>query len=471
MYISPDVKQQIEAVLSAPVPDPTTPEFDQFVEHLQRAHPELVRRILSGGASAPHVTLPSEAFIGRLRRRRWLRTILIRCFYKSEWPGELVVDKRRIIGAALVLFAGVFLPAIYVFNRAAMGRFLPTGQAKPASLVPSTTQSGSMVTGQSSRRDLHPVDLHALQEPRQTPPPPSLLPANLASGRLLEVPPPPVYPVSRIPSVHGDALATVPGTRLQHDLINGRTSDVFAFVAPEERSPARIFAFSQPETPGGVPSNIAVRPDPHTVAVPFEEPRQQGDDASVSLNKVGQFLERSGQVISARFITGLALVAGLEPTPVLAISDNPRWCGIDTCPHVTWLGQATYVGGPRVQIKISAALVEGHRYPVQAMALGPDMIAGIPASISSRTPTVAAQMIAEALAAGRDYLRMLEERQVTISNEWFGVTQNTNPDFLAYLLSRIAGSILAPARQATVDVAEIAPQTELRLLVLTAQGR
>jgi hypothetical protein len=80
-------------------------------------------------------------------------------------------------------------------------------------------------------------------------------------------------------------------------------------------------------------------------------------------------------------------------------------------------------------------------------------------------------MITAALAAGRDYLRTLEGRQVTISNEWFSITQNTNPDFLAYLLSHIADSILAPTRQATVDVAEIAPGTELRLLVLTAQRR
>lgn len=471
--IEPRVREQIATVLGTPLPDPGTPEFDRLVKHLEEAHPQLARKIRSAPGSEPRVTLPSESFVAGIRRRRLIRTIFTRCFYKPAWPEGLVVDKRRIVGFILVLFAGVFLPAIYLLNGAATRHHLSAGPIASTPAATSMPRSGSATTTELLQGEIRLAQPRAMQGPGPVSPPRSPAVSNPFAARLGEVPPPPVFQIPRVSPTSTDVVPSIHGSPAPQTLDIGGNR-VFAFVAPEERSAApRIFTFGQPDLQKGVLSSASSRADSPTQTVQLpdgggafmhqEEPGQ---------HQAGQFLVRPGQVITARLVIGLALAPGLEPSPVLAVSDTPKWCGIESCPQVTWLGQATYVGGHRVQMKITTALVEKHAYSVQAIGFGPDMVAGVPAAMSAKTPTIAAQIIGAAITATSDYLKLLgEQRRVTITSEWFTVTQSANPDFWASFLNRITEVMFSPSRPATVEVAEIAPMTELRLLVLAAQGR
>lgn len=469
----PRLREQVETIFGGPVPEPASPESDRQLRDLAQSDPELAARPASE-AAVPSVTLPSEVFVARMRRRHLLRRLLTRCFCKSAWPEGIVLDKRRILGFALVLFAGVFMPAVYLINTATIARHGGTAQVPLPSKPPVTPGSGSST-----------IDAFASREPRfrESQPAQGLAPvprpvvsaAMPSTTSRSEVPPPPFYSLPRIPPPLPNAMGSTKEFAAQENP-SGATPRVFAFVAPEDRPPTpQIFVFGQPETQSESSISGPIPTAPLTAAGRLSgthEPTSERDNLRTASEARDQVSFRAGQVVTARLITGLALAPGLDPTPVFAVSDTPGWCGAASCPQVTWLGQATYAGGHRVQIRIFGALLARQSYPVQAIAMGTDLMAGVPASVSTQTPTVAAQIITAAIAASTDYLRMLgEQHQVTISSEWVTVTQSSTPDFLAHLLSRITEAIFTPNRTANVEVAEIAPMTELRILILAAQGR
>ncbi len=473
------VRQQVETELGAPLPDPSTPAFAQLLGDLQHTQPELAGRLLEGLRTAPSVMLPSEAFVHRMRRRRLFRDFLTRFFYKPAWPDEVVLDKRRVLGFALILFACVFLPAIYFLNGTSFAlRRVPTSRVDTVEKPP-TAMMGNRT---ASVADPSPQD-RLLAVPRLSQPPSSLppmspplpLPRRL-SGRQPEGPGPLSYTFRQPPSAEFRTGSST-GFPSAVGTVEASAPRVFAFVAADDQPQTlRVFAFAQNEevsrgptlgvsgplttTSANVPGALVGTPDADVL------PRQLGVSTA-------ELAVRPGQVIGVRLVTGIALVKGLEPSPFVAVSDMPRWCGAEVCPEVTWLGHAAYSGGGRVQLQISAAVVNRRMYAVRAVALGPDMIAGLPAAVATETPTVAGQIIAAALAAVNDYLRVLEQqRRVTVTNEWLTVTPSAAPDFWTQLLSRITDVVgFSPSRGATVEVVEVAPMTAVRFLVLTSEGR
>jgi hypothetical protein len=163
----------------------------------------------------------------------------------------------------------------------------------------------------------------------------------------------------------------------------------------------------------------------------------------------------------------------LEAVPVVASSAPPGGCPEgEKCEGATWLGQARYQGGNRVIVEFTRVVVGGKVLSVSAQAFGPDMVAGVPAKLSVRTPTAAAQLVGAAIGAAGDYFKALANRQqVTITNGWLTVTQSGEPQFWQYLLARIADLFrVGTTGPATVQVAEVSPKTAVNILILQ-EGR
>lgn len=481
--VDADVRLQVETVLGSPLPDPSTPEFARLLGHLKDTQPDLATRLLGGLRTAPSVTLPSEAFMHRMRRRRLVQNVLTRCLYKPAWPDGVVLDKRRALGLALVVFSGLFLLTIYLLNGTTIAlRRIPTGRfATPATMLTPTPRENSTSVGSlASGERLQPgARLSPPSRPRSLAPLPTVS-AEPFGGRLPEVPVPSSY-ASRQASSSPFGTGPAPVLSAPLGLMDGSAPRVFAFVATDDRPRTlRVFAFSQSEEASREPTSdlsIHDRPMASAPLYPLGEhtgmpnadaalPRQQ------TVTTAPQLPVHAGQVLGAQLVTGIALAQGLEPSPLVAVSDGLGWCGAEACPQVTWLGHATYSGGNRVHLQISAALMNRRMYPVRAVALGPDMITGVPAAVSAKTPTFAAQAIAAAVTAANDYLHVLgQQQQVTITKEGLTITQSASPDFWTHLLRRITEVVgISPSRQ-TADVAEVAPRTELRILILATEGR
>jgi len=476
--IEPEVRQQVETALGSPIPDPSTPEFERLLAHLQQTRPELARTLLEATRVASNVMLPSEAHAYRMQHRRVVRDLLVRCFYKPVWPEGLVLDKRRVLGFALVLFAVVFLPAIYLLNSAATARHVGGHQLVPDRGAASSAGEVPIAAAQTGPETPRGVSPRLAPSSAATPTLPIPLPGPL-NGQLPDLSVPLPAAIHRFPPALSPSAPTAEGLPLQQNLAEGTALRVLAFATSEDRPPStRIFAFIQPDGTNHEESVRADgRPGPsltasaQTSSVPLPIPDTDGVPQSVGPPRPPGM--RVGEIISARLMTGVALAPGLEPSPLLAVSDAPRWCGSDRCPQVIWLGHATYAGGHRVQIQISSALMEGRTYAIRAVVLGPDMVTGLPAAVSTKTAPLAAQVVTAALAAANDYIQSLGQQQrVTITQEWLTVTPAGSPDLLMHLLGRIGELIGASSgRGATVEVAEVAPTTELRLFILAVEGR
>ncbi len=487
----PEARQEIETTLGYRLPDPSTPEFDQLLGRLQREQPELARKVLGGLRSAPSVTLPSERVARQWRRRGYIRAALTRLLYKPAWPDDLVVDRRRVLGLALVVFAGLFVPAVYLMNASAIsGSRLPAASRSAKTLGLAGVAPGSTTTStaapsrtvpRASPQGAPPV---SISTPSVPPPPAS--PEGPLGFLLPEVPAAPGAFFRRLPpaslgSSSGIDRVVPHQSRIE---VPASAQRVFAFVDSEDLPPTpRVFVFVRAEETAHAPQSAGLTsPAPESspftrqpavpapmAAAPGADSSQPDQAAPVS----GQLSWQLGQVVAAHLVTGIATTMGLEPIPVLATTRTPRWCGRDTCPPVTWLGQATYPGGGRIQAQFTAAIVEGRMHAIRAQAFGVDMIAGIPAQISTKTPALAAQLVGAAFAAAGDYLNAVSQQQhLTITNGWLTVAHNGAPDFWSHLLGRVAGMFgFQPGGPGTVQVAEAGPNTELRLLIIATEGR
>lgn len=480
-----EIREELETTLGARVPDPSVPEFDQFLARLQREHPALARKLLEGLRSAPTVTLPSEAFVRRMHRRRVLGDLFVWMLCKPTWPDGVVLDKRRVVGLVLVLFAAFFLPAVYLMNaRALSGRRLPRPARLSRVADPLAPVPGSRIPSSSQLPRPIPRTLELSLQSGSVPVP--LAPSHGSPGGTLGT----ILPELLAPSNALRQSQAAPSTgNLGSSLLpppqpvtEASVAHVFAFVAADDRvAPSRVFVFVKDEA-AARDSNTAELPG---LAARAARPRAEESSAELPAGdalppfpnppstQLAAVPWQAGQILVAHLVTGIAMTPGLEPSPVLAASDRLQGCGRASCPQVTWLGQATYGGGNRVQVQFTAAFIDGRAVAVRAQALAVDMVAGLPATVSTQTPALAAQVVSAAVAAAGDYLKALSEQQkVTITNGWLTVTESGSPEFWTHVLGRVAALFGVPSPgPATVQVAEVKPATELRLLILAMEGR
>lgn len=124
LKLDPTTRRRAESELGRPIPEPDTPEFEAFVEELGLTRPDLSQELMRS-LKVEGVTLPAEEQAQKAARRERLREVGTRLFYHHVYPGDMVVNRKRVmysvLGAMgvgmLVLFilgGGLSSPAVAV---------------------------------------------------------------------------------------------------------------------------------------------------------------------------------------------------------------------------------------------------------------------------------------------------------------------------------------------------------------------
>ncbi|MCA9839201.1 MAG: hypothetical protein KC422_19980 [Trueperaceae bacterium] len=108
--LEPKTKQKIEAELNASIPLPDEEAFEGFAEGLRLSHPDLHRELILGLKVDSKMPIEQEAL--KAKRRHRLRAVVNKWFYKTRWPSDRVLDKRRVLFTVLLLLMGA-LPGFY----------------------------------------------------------------------------------------------------------------------------------------------------------------------------------------------------------------------------------------------------------------------------------------------------------------------------------------------------------------------
>jgi len=467
MYrLSSEVRQMVERELGRPVPDPASPEFGDFLEQLRGENPALHARLLEGLVPDTAVRMPSEASAQRMRKRGMFARAVGALFAKRAWPHEQIVHKRRVVAALLVAFGLFFMPAVYLMNSASVRQSRTPGsgstgtarqeaqKVEDAAHQPGPEGSSAGQTQVAEARERSPSDTQ--------PPTGLLLPPVPANPEVLPPGSPPVAASAAASGAAGSPFAySRPSTR-QPGQADRSPSGIFQYSREARRAGggegASVFVYTRAAAAAGAQEEAASSPP---------EPSPSRAEAS----RAEPVSWKPGDIVPGVLVTGIATVQGLEAVPVVASSAPPGGCPEGKeCEGAIWLGQARYQGGGRVAVEFTRVVAGGTALSVSAQAFGPDMVAGVPAKLSVRTPTAAAQLVGAAIGAAGDYFRALASRQqVTITNGWLTITQSGEPQFWQYLLAKIADLFrVGTSGPAAVQVAEVSPKTAVNILILGA---
>ena len=200
-----------------------------------------------------------------------------------------------------------------------------------------------------------------------------------------------------------------------------------------------------PEVGGGEPQPPAPR---ENAPPPAKEPE---------LVNLGEVLT-PGTPLQAELVTGVAAADGAG-MPVIARTTG-NWCGNGDCQEITWIGEASYSGLDRIQIRFSQAVVGTTVQSTTATAFDSDQLPGVKASVRDAAPTAVQDLMRGAVGGAADYLDALNTRETVFLREGEIVSEQAEPDLGNYLLQRGTELFSLPSDQTSiVRLAEVAPGT------------
>jgi hypothetical protein len=161
-------------------------------------------------------------------------------------------------------------------------------------------------------------------------------------------------------------------------------------------------------------------------------------------------------------VTGVVLVSGGPPVPVVAETETPR--GI-------WLGQAILGPGDRVQVTVQLT-GQDRAELVRGLALDPEhLIPGLTGRTSMRHPAVAAAVTTAALQAAADYAQtVLQQGGPGIFAGWTQFPGIPAAPAWTYFASRLAQAVEPHTTAGTLlATTEIPAGAPIILLIIGAQ--
>ena len=424
----PGTAQRLRAALGEEV-DLSPAAVPAALSRLAVEAPAVYSQVLTE-LSGSHIRLDSE----RALQRRHRRSLLRRAFfwwgeYESE-AGDRLLAKRRLAAAVPFGLAGAMLILLVVSGavthrsppalvRAGVTDMRPTPLARP--------RSGEAPRRVPAARVLRPVAAQAVARPL----PVLLIPGPLTAQQ------PPLQAASALltPSLSNRAQPTPPGNPVVFD-----------------RQQARVFS-----APAGVQGEASVTPAPVIYDRGAANASGAGENSATSSQAGSQWIP--GQRVAARLATGVVVVAGGPPMPVIAESVDPG---------STWLGRATLGPEGRVQVTFTLASPGGG---VHGVALDPDhLVPGLMGRMTLRHPHAAAAVMTSALQAAGDYVQALARQgEVTLADGWAQLAVGQTAPAWTYAAARLA-QVLEPRGGAAgpVETAEIAAGSHLTILVMEA---
>ena len=426
----PGTAQRLRAALGEEV-DLSPAAVPAALSRLAVEAPAVYSQVLTE-LSGSHIRLDSE----RELQRRHRRSLLRRAFfwwgeYESE-TGDRLLAKRRLAAAVPFGLAGVMLILLVVSGTV-------THRPSPALVRAGVTDVGSTPlarprSGETPRR------VHAAHVLRPAPALGRPLPVLLIPGPLTaQQPSSQGLPASALltTSLPTRALPTPPGNPVVFD-----------------RQQARVLS-----SPAGVQGGASVTPAPIIYDRGVANASDGGENPAASALASSQW--SPGQRVAAHLATGVVVVAGGPPMPVIAESVGPG---------STWLGRATLGPEGLVQVTFTLATPAGQG-SVRGVALDPDhLVPGLVGRMTLRHPHAAAAVMTAALQAAGDYVQALARQgEVTLADGWAQLAVGQTAPAWTYAASRLA-QVLEPrgAAAGPVETAEIAAGSHLTILVMEA---
>ncbi len=411
--------------------------------------PDVYSQVLAE-ISGSQVRLDSEMTL----RRRWRRGLIRRLLfgwgeYESD-VGDRLIAKRHVAAAVPIGLAVLILMMLGISHFAghhpgpAAGRSSTRAAARtvPSVLPPPARRSASLLRDipPSQRRGAPPsADLSI---PDLAVPDPGLPPA-LPWGQM---PLPPSARAAADPASHSpDAAPHASPVVYMRQPVPDAVSTVAALrpdVASRPPSPI-VYDRAASEAAG------SSRPPGAGLAI---LPPRDGESAAEHPRWT------AGQRIPAHLSTGVVVVAGGPPMPVVAESTDPA---------SIWLGRATL--GPEGLVQITFT-PEGAA-PIRGVALDPGRLApGLAGRTALRHPQAAGTVITATLQGATDYAQALARQgQVTLTNGWAQVIDGSAAPAWTYVVGRLAqGFNLQGTSGAPVATTELDPGTPLVILLTEA---
>ncbi|HTD46212.1 MAG TPA: hypothetical protein VK881_02970 [bacterium] len=304
--------------------------------------------------SGSQIRLDSESELHNRRRRNMLRRLLFSWGEYETGVGDRVFAKRRIAAAVPLSAAGltlVVLAAALVFGHRPAPSTGPRSAAPdmPAQEPVARPSGGVLSRGQQAAAIAEsPLSLPQADDPA----PVRMSTAGFAAG-----------------------------------------SSGSPIVVRTETDPARDFGFSaRPGTAVPVIYNRTAGPAGDRPAAAPDVPSSPAESGAEAVESTRLLVP--GTRLSGRLVTGILIVPGGPPAPVVVEAGDPP--GI-------WLGQAVLAPGGRVQITLQLA-GQDRAHAVRALALDPArLVPGLTGRTSMEPPAAGPAMATAALGAAVDY--------------------------------------------------------------------
>jgi len=379
--------------------------------------------------SGSQVRLDSERALQRRRRRGWLRRIL---FWWGEYESEVgdrLIAKRHIAAAVPLGLAGLIVILLGA-SRIVGHRPASVADRPPARQVMQGPRT-RVTTGRTVSR------VPVLRSPR-------LAPAPSAADLMVGDPGfPPISPSwaplappspSRMPSITGAASPGNPVVFTRQPaaaLAGGGT-----WIRPEAASAISPIVYEG----AGDHTAAGATPDRRAASVPDTAdptyaggPEPEAPPAYAAREDVGASRKRRwivGQRLPARLSTGVVVIAGGPPMPVVAESADPAG---------TWLGHATLGPEGLVQLAFTFA-ASGGSGTVRGIGLDPARLApGLAGRTALRHPQALGAVVAAALQATADYVQALARQgQLTLVDGWAQLAAGPPAPPWTYMAARLA---------------------------------
>lgn len=427
--LSPETAQRIRSALDTQV-DLSPPHVPDALSRLAVEAPAVYSLVLAE-LSGSQIRLDSERELHRRHRRGLLRRAF---FWWGEYgtdAGDRLVAKRR-VAAAIPFGIATFILILWAVSGLAGHRSSPAvARVGVAHRTPAVGAHVGLGEGNGFVRPIRRL------RPAET----SAFPLFSAHGPA---------PASFAPPVSHPALATPP----QNPVVFDRQRALL-LTAP-------IGLRTETAT---IPSPVVYARGASDAGIPLRVTSVFGDGQTAGNvrggNPQAESLWSAGQRVAARLATGVVVVVGGPPMPVIAESDNPR---------ATWLGQATLGAEGLVQVTFTLTS-SSQQGKVRGVALdSARLVPGLAGRMTLRHPHVAAAVMAAALQSAGDYVQALARRgETVVADGWAQVTVGQTAPAWTYAASRLA-QVLDPSSGAggLVETAEIAGGSRLTILVTEA---
>jgi hypothetical protein len=441
--LTPETAERIRGVLGDDV-DLAPDLIPSVLSRLAVEAPAIYSQVLTE-ISGSQIRLDSEEELRKRRRRGLLRRLLFSWGEYETDVGDRLLAKRHIaaavpLGIATLTMTLLFLTLLFGHRTASLdSRPFVVAQA-PTRGRGALERPIALVVAKRST----PANQAAVAGGRA--PWPGIRAPHASSVALLPMPPLPSLAEARgnLAGAPGNPIVVAPPVALPRDGAHGFASDGpvapivynrFAAAAGPESTPA--------EATGRAPEASAAATDDSLTAGP------------------NHHAWSPGARVPGRLVSGVVLVSGGPPVPVVAETETPR--GV-------WLGQAALGPGDRVQL-IMQLTGQDRTELVRALALDPERLTpGLTGRTSMRHPAVAAAVATVALQAAADYAQTVLQGGLGNFAGWMQFPGIQATPAWTYFASRLAQAVEPRTTAGTLlATTEIPAGTPLVLLITGAQ--